>query len=237
MFHLARQKRKRITRGCIVAVVCSIVLGLAGFLFASLQKDKNTLYVASETFNVIANSSETDPQVTKDALNVAVANDVTEFLKTDGLYLRALDAAGIGKDETRSYSYKVTHAAGTIITTLAVSGPDQDKAKKVLASAMSTVEEKGKDSFNLSAIEEVSSFSQEYVDTSNNAKPTLSPKKSAVLFAIAGFVIGILLVLIAYAINPRVRSDADAEEAAGLPVIGRISVRPAELINIVRDRS
>lgn len=211
-------RTKRIVRtGCIAAIICSIVFGVIGYI--SPHFGQKETYVASETFNAIAKSGGNDAQTTKNSLNANSANDLTEYLRTSDLRNELLDSAGVSKEDSSDYSIEALHVANTKMITLSVIGPNKDVVQTMLGEAISKVRQTGTKYFNLETIEELSSSMQEKTSSS-----TASPKKNAVLFACAGFVVGVFLTIAYYTLDPRVRSRRDAEEVADYPVVGHISI-------------
>ncbi|HAM15371.1 MAG TPA: lipopolysaccharide biosynthesis protein [Eggerthellaceae bacterium] len=205
--------RKRLALVLALPIACAAITAIVCWGFMPNEYTAETsIYALTKT------SASGDPNaevVTSSDLNASqmLANDFAELAKND--QIQADTAEALGLSSLRGYKIEVNSSSTTRIIKVSVTGSDPDSCALV---ANKLADELGETAVRIMNVEAVNVVS--------DAKAPLSPSGPrrplyTLVAALAGLFVAIALVVIMDMLNTTIRSDEEAVELLGAPVIGR----------------
>ena len=204
--------RSRLAIVIIIPIVCAVCT--AAYCWGIMPNE----YTAETSIYALTKSSTNDQNenaVTYSDLNASqmLANDFAELAKND--QVRASTAEAIGLDDLSKYSIAVTSSNNTRVIKVSVTGRDPESVALV---ANKLTEEIGDTAVRIMNVEAVNVVSEAKAPTAPSGPRRLLYTGVALL---AGLFLAIALVVILDMLNTTIRSDEEAAELLGAPVIGR----------------
>lgn len=198
----------------VIALPIVFALVTAAFSFLVLP---NT-YTASTSMYVLTKSSDKADSITNTDLTASqmLTNDVATLIKSSRVQTEA--AATVGLDSLNGFRISVDSSTTTRLITISVTAADPSDAAMVANALAKTADEVAKSVMDIQSINVIDVASE---PTSPSGPPRLL---YILVAALAGLFVAIAIVVIADMANTRVRSDEEAAELLGVPIIGRIPV-------------
>lgn len=208
LLELLHLLRKHLRLVILLPIACAVVTGVYAFFLPNQ-------YTASTSMYVLSKSGSTDgTTVTQGDLSAAqmLTNDVASIIKSDRV--KGDVATQLGLEDLGAYKIDVTSSTTTRVIDLTVTGTDPNMSAQVANALVTDVSNVAAQVMNVQSVNVIDSA---VVPT------TPSGPKRALYMAVAllaGLFIAIVIVVVADMADTRVRNSKDAEEIAGLPVVG-----------------
>lgn len=208
LLELLHLLRKHLRLVILLPIACAVVTGVYAFFLPNQ-------YTASTSMYVLSKSGSTDgTTVTQGDLSAAqmLTNDVASIIKSDRV--KGDVATQLGLEDLDAYKIDVTSSTTTRVIDLTVTGTDPNMSAQVANALVTDVSNVAAQVMNVQSVNVIDSA---VVPT------TPSGPKRALYMAVAllaGLFIAIVIVVVADMADTRVRNSKDAEEIAGLPVVG-----------------
>ena len=195
-------------------IAMPLLFGLitAGVCWIALTND----YTSEVSLYVLSKTSDSDSSVSSSELTASqyLANDISVMVKSD----RVVDATAkaLGVDSLKGYTIAVSNSTTNRVITLKVTGKDPNSVAKVadeLAKQTSTI-----------CIEVMNLEAVNIVDSAR--VPTTPSGPNRVMYTLVAFLAGlfvaIAIIVLMDMLDTSIKSDEEAEELLGLPVLGRM---------------
>ena len=216
LLELLQLLRKHLKLVVILPLACAVLMaGYSAFLM-------HDTYTASASMYVLAqDDGESNTNLSAD-LNASqmISNDVAKLLTSDRVLSETADEVGL--DNLNAYSVSVSSETTSRVIQLSVTGASPQTAADITNSMVDNVSQIARE---VMSVESVNAIDRATVPASPSG-----PNRTlyvAVAF-MAGLFLAVAIVVVADMLNTKVRSEDEAEELLGIPVVGRIPAMKEE---------
>ena len=204
--------KKHLKLVVVLPLICAIGMGAYAYL---AMKDT---YTATTSMYVLATSTgdtSSSSSLSSDlSMSQMITNDVATLLQSDRIFEQS--AEDLGLEDLGDYEVSVTSETTSRVISLSVTGSDASAVASVANVMAENVSDVARDVMD---IESVNIIDQAVAPTS----PSGPNRPLYVAVALmAGLFLAVAIVVVMDMLDTRVRSQEDAEELLGVPVIGRI---------------
>ena len=208
LLELLHLLRKHLRLVILLPIACAVATGVYAFFLPNQ-------YTASTSMYVLSKSGSTDgTTVTQGDLSAAqmLTNDVASIIKSDRV--KGDVATQLGLEDLDAYKIDVTSSTTTRVIDLTVTGTDPSMSAQVANALVTDVSNVAAQVMNVQSVN--------VIDAAVTPTAPSGPKRALFMAValLAGLFIAIVIVVVADMADTRVRNSKDAEEIAGLPVVG-----------------
>lgn len=208
LMHLLRKHLKLVV---ILPLACALVMGVYSLFFM-----ENT-YTASTSMYVLVSQNTTAPSSSLSSdlsASQMVSNDVADLLKSDRI--KSNTASSLGLKSLDDYKISVTSATTSRVITLQVEGTDPSSAADVANKMAQNVSDTAREVMSVDSVN--------IIDQAVAPDAPSGPKRPlyVAVALLGGLFVAVALVVVRDMVDTKVRSQEEAEELLGIPVVGRI---------------
>lgn len=218
LLELLQLLRKHLKLVIALPIACAVVCAVYCWGFLPDQYTAETSIYALTTTDSTAQAGSSEG-VTYNDLNASqmLANDFAELATNDEI--QSETASDLGLSDLDDFDIEVNSSTTTRVIKIDVTGEDPEAAALV---ANKIADRIGKTAVRIMNVEAVNVVNK----AKTPEEPSGPSRKLYTLVALlAGLFVAIVIVVLRDMLNTTVRSDAEAEELLGAPVIGRFPLQ------------
>ena len=196
----------------VILIVLPLIAGAAAFVWARFLPN---MYTTSTTMYVLSRNAEEEEQteITQTDLSVGsmLSSDVSSIMTSSRVKRDVAEMLGI--NSVGGYSFVIPESKSSRVLTLQVTGPNPQLAADIANATVEAASRVAQEVMNIQSINPIDEATTGYRSGPNR-------RLYVTVGMMAGFFLAVAIIVLRDLLDTRVRSGAEAEEIAGVPVVG-----------------